>query len=80
MSEPLYPLRLYICHPDGTHPGPIDIVSEEQLNGPGTKLIIKASVLAGAEVIMTDPADICVFHAKNREIIFPILHTIGGID
>ncbi len=39
-DNPLFPLRLYIYGEDGFHDGGIEIVSEEQLVGPGTQLIM----------------------------------------
>lgn len=71
METPLFPLTLYIYDEQGYHDGGIQIVSEEQLNGLGTIMIIRYAIKRGVEVRMTDPMDLLVFHAKNGKIVFP---------
>lgn len=71
MDGPIFPINLYIYGEDGMHGEPILIVSEAQLNGPGTVMIIRDAVARGVEVMMTDPMDFCLFHAKDGKILFP---------
>lgn len=71
-SWPLFPIKLYIFNSNGTYGQPIEITSEAQLNGVGTQFIVRFAVEEGREVIMTDPHDITVFHAKEGKVIFPI--------
>jgi hypothetical protein len=70
-EDALFPIRLYIYGTDGMHGDPILILSEAQLNHLGTMIVIRSAVDSGVEVIMTDPGDLCVFHAKDRKILFP---------
>ena len=70
-SDPVFPVRLYIYNREGFYGEPIMIFSEAQLNGPGTVMIIRHAVESGVEVVMTDPLDFCVFHAKGGEVLFP---------
>lgn len=72
----LFPLRLYIYDSQGMHDGGIEIASESQLNGPGTRLIVWAAVNSGNEVRITDPDDFLVFHANNGEVLFPVLEAL----
>lgn len=67
----LYPIQLYIYNRDGMHDEPIEIVSYEQLLGPGTQLVVRHAVYTGLEVVMTDPQDRCLFHAKHGKVLFP---------
>jgi hypothetical protein len=71
-EQPLYPIRLYIYQPDGMHDGGIEIISEAQLNGPGTRMILEDAMARGVEIRMTDPADFLVFHADKGKVLFPV--------
>jgi hypothetical protein len=71
-KEPdLYPIRLYIYSSDGTYGEPIMIMSEDHLMGVGTQFVVRHAVETGHEVMMTDPNDFCLFHAKEGKVIFP---------
>jgi hypothetical protein len=70
-SWPLFPIKLYIFNSDGTYGQPIEINSDAQLQGVGTQFVVRFAVENGQEVIMTDPMDITVFHAKDGKILFP---------
>lgn len=68
-EEPLYPIRLYLYDANGRYGEPIQIDSQEQLYGVGTRTLIKMHMQN--EVRMTDPMDRLVFHAKDNEVLFP---------
>lgn len=70
-SLPLFPIKLYLFEPDGRYGAPIFIENLEELNHPGTQMLVKAHIQRGLEVRMTDPMDFCVFHAANGLILFP---------
>ena len=70
-EEPLYPISLYIYDRRGYHPGAIEIVSYEQLMGPGTRLLVRSAVDSGLEVRMTDPEDRLIFHARDGRVVWP---------
>jgi hypothetical protein len=71
-ERPLYPMRLYVYQPDGMHDEGIEITSQSQLNGPGTRMILEAAMARGVEIRMTDPGDFLVFHADKGKVLFPV--------
>lgn len=69
-DTPLFPIRLYIYRPDGTHGPPFILYSEEMLRL--CTAAVTAAIKRGVEVVIEDPAGMCVFHAHSGKIIFPI--------
>jgi hypothetical protein len=69
-EDPLFPIKIYIYEADGMYGEPIQINSEAQLNGPGTKLILRVAMQQKREIVMTDPGDLTLFHAKDGKILF----------
>ena len=70
-TDPLYPLTLYIYNEQGFHDEGITLVSNAQLNGPGTRMLILDALNRGVEIRMTDPGDSLVFHADKGKVLFP---------
>lgn len=66
MSETFY---LYEFNFDGCHQGYIK-VKEEDLDKAFTNIVLKARN-EKRTVIITDVMDMCVFHMKNGEVIYP---------
>ncbi len=65
-----FPLYLYLYNPDGTYGAPVDIQSDNSLQTL-FRLVVLPSVRSGLEVVITDPLDLCVFHAKDGVVLFP---------
>ena len=70
-EDPLYPISLYIYNLDGTYGEPVQINSDAQLNSPGTKMIVRIAMDEKRKIIMTDPGDMCVFHAEDGKVLYP---------
>ena len=68
--DDLFPLSIYIYELDGLHGNPIRINSESQLKGPGVKLMLDVAMQQKKEIVITDPGDLTVFHAKNGKVLF----------
>lgn len=71
-EDPIFPLRVYMVARDGTYVEPIEIVSEAQLYGPGMRWLVRDAKARGAEIIITDPGDLTLFHMRGGVILFPI--------
>ena len=67
---PLFPVRLCIYQDDGRYE-PIEIASEQQLGGVGTKLAVRLAMCEKRKIVMEDCAGLCVFHAEDGVILFP---------
>ena len=68
---PLFPLQVYIYELDGTYGEPIQVNSEAQLHGPGTRRVLEIAIKEGREVRICDPGDLLVFHAVGGKVVFP---------
>ena len=44
---------------------------DDDLNGPGTRMLILDALNRGVEIRMTDPGDSLVFHADKGKVLFP---------
>jgi hypothetical protein len=70
-NDTLYPLTLYIYDEQGFHDKGITLVSDAQLNGPGTWMLILDALNRGVEIRITDPNDFLVFLADEGNVLFP---------
>ena len=70
-NDPLYPLTLYIYDEQGFHDEGVTLVSDAQLNGPGTRMLILDALNRSVEIRITDPGDFLVFHADKGKVLFP---------
>lgn len=70
-GTPLFPISVYFIDHNGRYGAPIMIFSEEQLHGPGMKLVLRSAMERKEEVIFTDPGDLTIFHMKDGKILFP---------
>lgn len=69
-EAPLYPMSVYIYDADGNYGFPVRIMSEAQLTGPGTKLMLQVAMRQKVEIRITDPGDMLLFHANKGKILF----------
>jgi len=70
-DEPTFPAKLYLFNAKGKY-DPHNVLT---INNPvelaASMPLVKAHILDGKEVRITDPMDYCLFHAKDKKIIFP---------
>jgi len=66
-----FPLYLYVYEPNGTYGKPSEIANAQELETL-MNTTINVAVHLGREVVITDPLDFCVFHAKDGAVIFPV--------
>jgi len=71
MPRSNFPMFLYLYGADGMHDRPIEIESEEVLNGAGVRFMVRSHIDDGLEVRITDPGDHLVFHAEHGEVVWP---------
>lgn len=70
-DRPIFPATIYFFKEDGTHHGGTTVNSLERLNRPLMQALLRAAILMGVEVMITDPDDACLLHAKDGKVIFP---------
>ena len=66
-----YPLFFYLFNKEGEYGNPIRINNMEELKNTFKSLSVRIHFWTGLEIRITDTGDFCVFHAKDKKVIFP---------
>ena len=74
-GEVLFPIRLYIYNEEGKHDDPTWLRNETELYM--SHLLIWQAIRSGREIVMTDPGDRTVLHAKGGKVLFPPQGSVG---
>lgn len=66
-----FPAKLYLFNSAGKY-DPHNVLTINDEKGLVASMpLIKSHIESGKEVRITDPMDYCLFHAKDKKIIFP---------